>query len=195
MMRLLFGLLLLMLAACKEESTQDTSAMPLTQAAVGHFCQMSLFEHEGPKAQAHLAGLPGAPLFFSQVRDVVAYARMPEQSHEILAIWVNDMGAPGATWSDPGPTNWVAANDALFVVGGRVAGGMGAPELVPFSDAAKATQFADVNGGQVMRLADIPDDAVLAPVVLAPVVLNGDGEDADFSTRLRALSQKMETDQ
>ena len=172
------------LAACKEETAQDTSALPLTVEAVGHFCQMNLFEHEGPKAQAHLAGLPGMPLFFSQVRDVVAYKRMPEQSHEILTIWVNDMGVPGATWADPGPENWIDAKEAIYVVGGRVVGGMGAPELVPFSDTGKAVAFAKANGGEIMTLDEIPDDAVLAPVVL-----DGDSDDADFQERLRALSR------
>lgn len=184
MRHLLIALAMLGLAGCKEEMAQDISALPLTQEAVGHFCQMNLFEHEGPKAQAHLAGLPGMPLFFSQVRDVVAYARLPEQSHEILAIWVNDMGAPGATWATPGARNWIAASDAVFVVGGRAVGGMGTPEVVPFADKDKAAAFAEANGGQVMRLVEIPDDAVLAPVVL-----DGDSDDAEFEQRLRALSR------
>jgi len=183
----LVAIALLGLTACREETAQDTAALPLTEEAVGHYCQMDLLEHEGPKAQAHLAGLPGAPLFFSQVRDVVAYTRMPEQSHEILAIWVNDMGAPGATWDTPGPTNWIAAEDAIYVVGGRVMGGMGASELVPFSDPAKAASFAEVNGGQVMRLAEIPDTAVLAPVEL-----DNEPDEADFEQRLRDLSRKSE---
>lgn len=184
MIRVLTVLALLTLAACKEETTQDTSAVPLTGEAVGYFCQMNLFEHEGPKAQAHLAGLPQMPLFFSQVRDIVAYQRLPEQSHEILAMWVNDMGAAGATWANPGPDNWIAAQDALYVVGSRVVGGMGADEIIPFSDPAKAAAFADANGGEVMRLADIPDDAVLAPATF-----DEGSDDADFEQRLRALSR------
>ncbi len=183
MMRLLILLTMLTVSACKEEATQDISALPLTLEAVGHFCQMNLCEHEGPKAQVHLAGLPQMPLFFSQVRDVVAYQRLPEQSHEIMAIWVNDMGASGATWSTPGASNWIVAEDALYVVGSRIMGGMGAPEIVPFSNATKAAAFAEANGGQIMQLADIPDDAILAPVVL-----DGDGDDADFEQRLRTLS-------
>ncbi|MFV2054394.1 nitrous oxide reductase accessory protein NosL [Aliiroseovarius sp. YM-037] len=184
-MRVLFIILtLLALTACKEEVAQDTSALPMTADAVGHYCQMNLLEHDGPKAQAHLAGLPGAPLFFSQVRDVVAYMRMPEQSHEILAVWVSDMGAPGATWAAPGAANWIAARDAIYVVGGQAVGGMGAPEIVPFSDPEKATAFAKANGGDVMPLAEIPDSAVLAPVVL-----DGDADDADFNERLRNLSR------
>lgn len=181
------GLLIILLAltACKEE-VQDTSALPLTEEAVGHFCQMNLFEHEGPKAQAHLAGLPRTPLFFSQVRDVVAYKRLPEQSHEILAIWVNDMGAAGATWSEPGTENWIAAEGAHYVVGSRQIGGMGAPEIVPFADTAKAAAFAAANGGQVMTLEQIPDDAVLAPVALDG---DSDADEADYQQRLRALSR------
>ncbi|MHA6325328.1 nitrous oxide reductase accessory protein NosL [Roseivivax sp. CAU 1753] len=180
---------LLALTACKPEVTQDISAVPLSEAAVGHYCQMDLLEHKGPKAQAHLAGLPGAPLFFSQVRDVVAYMRMPEQSHQILTVWVSDMAAPGATWESPGRSNWIAASTATYVVGARVLGGMGAPELVPFSTPAAAADFAAANGGQVMTLDQIPDSAVLAPVALDGDA-DGDAEDADFENRLRALARK-----
>ncbi|MFP7570090.1 nitrous oxide reductase accessory protein NosL [Marivita sp. S2033] len=175
---------LLALVACKEEVAQDTSAVPLSADAVGHYCQMDLLEHDGPKAQAHLAGLPGAPLFFSQVRDVVAYMRMPEQSHEILTVWVSDMGAPEASWEAPGKTNWIDATTASYVVGGTLVGGMGAPELVPFSDPTKAETFAKENGGEVMQLAEIPDSAVLAPVDLT-----GEAPDSEFEQRLRALSR------
>lgn len=184
MMRLLILCALLVLTACKEEVLQDTSPLPLTVEAVGHFCQMNLFEHDGPKAQAHLGGLPQMPLFFSQVRDVVAYIRLPEQSHEVLAIWVNDMGVAEATWTAPGINNWIAAQDAIYVVGSRVVGGMGAPELVPFSDTEAAEAFAAINGGALMQLDDIPDDAVLVPVVL-----DGDDDDTDYENRLRALSR------
>ena len=175
--------LILLLAACREEAAQSVTAVALSEDAIGHFCQMNLVEHPGPKAQVHLEGLPGAPLFFSQVRDAVAYQRMPEQSHPILAIWVNDMGAAGATWDDPGATNWIDAADAHFVVGAAVAGGMGAPELVPFSDPDAAAAFAAQNGGAVMRLAEIPDDAALAPVTV------NDPDNDDFARRLRQLGQ------
>lgn len=186
MKHLLIVLIALAVTACKEEGAQDTTAVPLSAGAVGHYCQMELLEHAGPKAQAHLAGLPGAPLFFSQVRDVVAYMRMPEQSHEIIAVWVNDMGAPDATWDAPGASNWIAAQNAVYVVGARVVGGMGAPELVPFSDRDAAQSFAAANGGAVMTLDEIPDT-----VVLAPVVLDQDNDDRAFQDRLRALSDKM----
>lgn len=181
----LFALTVLALTACKEEAAQDIAALPLTEEAVGHYCQMNLLEHGGPKAQAHLGGLPGAPLFFSQVRDAVAYMRMPEQSHDILAVWVSDMAAPGASWETPGAANWIAAGDAIYVVGGKAVGGMGAPEVVPFSDADSALRFAAANGGQAMRLDEIPDS-----VVLAPVDLGDTADDADFQDRLRVLTRK-----
>ena len=178
----------LLLAGCKEE-VQDISAVPLTEEAVGHYCQMDLLEHPGPKAQVHLEGLPGMPLFFSQVRDAVAYARLPEQDGVILAIYVNDMGAAGATWDDPGAVNWVPIETAHFVVGSAVEGGMGAPELVPFADLAKAGAFAAEKGGRVMALAEIPDDAVIAPVALEGDI--GGEDDADYDGRLKALSDKI----
>lgn len=178
---LLFALLL---AACQEELVQSTDPVALTPESVGHFCQMNLLEHEGPKAQIHLEGLPGAPLFFSQVRDAVTYMRLPEQSHPILAVWVSDMGAPGATWADPGAENWIDATTAHYVVGADVEGGMGAPELVPFADLVAAQAFTADHGGSIMDLAAIPDAAIIAPDTRAP-----EDED-DYARRLRALSEK-----
>jgi copper chaperone NosL len=181
-------LLLLSLAACKEEVTQAVDPVALSPEAVGHFCQMNILEHDGPKAQIHLEGLPGAPLFFSQVRDAVAYTRLPEQTHRILAVWVNDMGAPGAAWTDPGAGNWIALDVAHLVVGSTRDGGMGAPELVPFSTARDARAFAEAYGGEVMEVAAVPDSAVIAPVEF-------DGErddDGEFDRRLRALSERQD---
>jgi copper chaperone NosL len=72
--------------------------LPHTPEILGHFCQMSLFEHDGPTGQVHLDGLPGAPLFFSRVSDLVTYPRLPDQSNTVLAIYVSDMGADDAAW-------------------------------------------------------------------------------------------------
>lgn len=180
---LLFALLL---SACQEELAQNTDPLPLTPETVGHFCQMNLLEHEGPKGQVHLDGLPGMPLFFSQVSDLVVYLRLPEQSNTVLAIYVSDMGAEGATWAEPGVANWTDARTAHYVVGSAVEGGMGAPEVVPFADPAEAQAFADERGGVVMALDDIPDSAVAAPTSAAAI-----GED-DYARRLKALADKPE---
>lgn len=178
--------LCLALAACREEVVQDTTPVELTAETLGHFCQMNLLEHPGPKAQVHLEGMPGTPLFFSQVRDAIAYQRLPEQSHPILAMQVNDMSAPGATWDDPGQGNWIDANDAFYVLGSAREGGMGAPEAVPFGTEAAAQAFAMQEGGTVMRLAQIPDTLVLAPEEAGPT---DTADDTDFEDRLRALSR------
>lgn len=177
--------LALALAACQEEAWQITDPVALSAEAVGYYCQMNLLEHPGPKAQAHLEGLPGAPLFFSQVRDLVAYLRAPEQSHRVLAVWVSDMGAPGATWDSPGATNWIDARSAHYVVGATIEGGMGAPEFVPFAAQAAAQSFVDRHGGRVMGLEMIPD-ALVSLANPSPALT----EDPDYETRLRALSQQ-----
>jgi copper chaperone NosL len=180
---------LLALAACREdESARLPEPVSMTEEAVGHYCQMNLLEHPGPKAQVHLTGMP-YPLFFSQVRDAIAYQRMPEQSHMIATIYVSDMAvAPG--WDDPGADNWIPADGAHYVVGARITGGMGAPELVPFSDAAAAQAFATEHGGQVLALAQIDDADVLAPVDVDDTPEAE--EDTDYEERLRALGRGQE---
>lgn len=192
---LVAALALLVLGACRDDVVSLPAPVEMTAESVGYYCQMHMLEHDGPKGQAHLAGLLN-PLFFSQVRDAIAYLRMPEQSHGITAIYVNDMGAPGATWERPGAANWILVESAHYVVGSTRAGGMGAPELVPFSDPALAEAFAAVHGGTVMRLADIPDSAVLTPVDLPPTgpgaAEDGTAEE-DFQERLRRIAREQES--
>ncbi len=151
------------LASCQESEVKSTpQAVAMTEEALGHYCQMNLIEHEGPMAQIHLTRLQH-PIWFSQVRDAVAFTKLPEETEEIAAIYVSDMGkAP--SWARPGNDNWIDATEAWFVIGSKIRGGMGAPEVVPFADKAAAAQFAETNGGDIVRLADIPDAYVLAPV-------------------------------
>lgn len=178
---------LALLSACKEEVVQNTAPQEMTAETLGHYCQMHLLEHPGPKAQVFLEGYP-APLFFSQVRDAIAYMRAPEQVAPILAVYVNDMAAAGATWDEPGDGNWILADKVLYVVGSAREGGMGAPETVPFSSRKQADIFTLAEGGRVLTLAEITDD-----MVLAPVETGADSEaddDDDFSGRLRALPNK-----
>lgn len=156
-------LLLLALAACREEEAAVTpDPVTMSEEALGFYCQMTLAEHPGPKGQIHLRGMP-APIFFSQVRDAVAYLRMPEQSHAVTAVYVSDMGS-AESWDAPGASNWIAADSAHFVVGSDRIGGMGAPELVPFADRAAAERFTLAHGGTVLALDEIDDRLVLEPV-------------------------------
>ncbi len=153
------------LSACQEEEAKLPPApVELTQTALSYFCQMNIAEHGGPKGQIHLEGF-AAPLFFAQVRDLVAYLKGPERDADITAIYVSDMGA-AISWAEPGSDNWVAANEAFFVINSPVAGGMGAPEIVPFARADDAEKFTARYGGTVTSLANIPAEAALGPVDL-----------------------------
>lgn len=183
----LFVAALALLSACKEEVGQSTAPQEMTPETLGHYCQMNLLEHPGPKAQIFLEG-NAAPLFFSQVRDAIAYMRGPEQVAPILAVYVNDMGREGATWDRPGDGNWIVADEAFYVLGSARMGGMGAPEAVPFSSRERAEVFVRAEGGRVLTLADITNDMVLAPVEADAD--QGNGDDADFNGRLRALPNK-----
>lgn len=177
-----------LLAGCKEEVAEAVAPAEITETSLGHFCQMNLLEHEGPKAQVLLEGVPGGgALFFSQVRDAIAYMRGPEQMAPILAVFVNDMGAPGATWKNPGAGNWIAAETAFYVVDSPRPGAMGVPETIPFATREAALRFAAAQGGHVLTLAEITDDMVLAPVDDGPSAGTGEDDD-DYESRLRALS-------
>lgn len=177
------------LAACQDEVATLPAPVDMTAEAVGHYCQMNILEHTGPKAQIHLAGLY-APLFFSQVRDAIAYQRMPEQQYEIVAIYVSDMGDTNATWDDPGISNWVLADEAHYVWGSTVVGGMGVPELVPFSSQATAQAFVAEHRGEVVNLADVSDEDVLSPVGVNTASDSvAEGHDSTFRQRLDALRE------
>jgi copper chaperone NosL len=187
---LLILLAVFSLTACKEDVATSPAPVSLTAEAVGHYCQMDLLEHPGPKAQVHLDGLPD-PLFFSQVRDAIAYQRMPEQSHAITAIYVNDMAA-APSWDQPGANNWIDATQAHYVIGSDAAGGMDAPELVPFRHAADAQAFAKKRGGHVVTLTQVADADVLSAVPIAATAGDDPTEEDDFQARLERLSKERQ---
>lgn len=155
---------LVALVACKEEQIAVPDPVDLTPDALSYFCQMNIAEHGGPKGQIHLEGYP-MPLFFAQVRDMIAYLKSPERDAQITAVYVSDMGA-APNWRQPGVSNWIAADGATFVVGANVAGGMGAREVVPFAGRTDAMAFIAQYGGTGLPLSGIPDTEVLGPVDL-----------------------------
>jgi copper chaperone NosL len=155
-----------LLAACDGEPEAAAPAAPVevTAEATGRYCGMLLADHDGPKGQIHLAG-SDEPLWFSSVRDTIAFTRLPEEPKNIAAIYVNDMGV-AQNWRQPEPGTWTEARDAWFLIYSDRRGGMGAPEAVPFSDKAAAEAFRIAHGGQIVRFDDIPQDYVLGPVEL-----------------------------
>ena len=151
-------LVALLLSACKEEAAKP-EPQTLTDEAIGRYCGMMLAEHEGPKGQVFIQGI-SEPLWFSSVRDAVAFTLLPEEPKDIAAIYVSDMGA-AVSWADPGSDNWTDARTASFVIGSSAEGGMGGAEAVPFADRARAETFAAETGGQVVPFDAIPPEYVL----------------------------------
>ncbi|MHA1545309.1 MAG: nitrous oxide reductase accessory protein NosL [Alphaproteobacteria bacterium] len=158
---------MLVLAGCKaDKAAAPPAPVSLTAQAAGHYCQMTVLDHPGPKAQVHLAGSKH-PLWFAQVRDAIAFARKPNQGTEVTAVYVSDMGkAP--SWHTPGSDNWIAMRAALYVTGSSRRGGMGGPELVPFALPDKAQSFVNAYGGRAISYANITDEMVLAPTDITP---------------------------
>ena len=192
MSRLLLPLLIVAaLGACRDDAASRPGPVAMNEESTGHFCQMNLLEHPGPKAQVFLEGQPN-PLFFSQVRDAVAYRLMPEQDGVIVATYVSDM-ARAPDWADPGAENWIDAANAFYVAGSAQMGGMGAPELVPFGTEDAAQGFADAHGGSVMRLADIPPELALAPA--GPSGAAAPHDEDDYQARLEALGAAMPSEE
>lgn len=151
------------LAGCQEGAPDDLPLpIALTEEAAGHFCQMNILEHPGPKGQVHLDTFEH-PLWFSQVRDAIAFDRMPESIGRIEVIYVHDMGAAD-TWENPGDANWIDIKEAVFVLGSSKMGGMGVPELVPFAQVADAEEFIARHGGSILAYEAVTADMVLAPV-------------------------------
>ena len=154
MRRLLAVLALTALVACGDgkESNVPNPQEPTAQT-IGYICNMSLAEHTGPKGQIFLHG-EAAPLWFSSVRDAFTYLYLDGATRTIAAFYVNDMGR--ASWAKPEPGTWIDAHKALFVIGGKREGGMGAMELVPFSERARAEDFIHSYGGRIVTFADAP---------------------------------------
>lgn len=177
MKRLLLALLLL--AACRDEAPPGPVAM--TPESVGFFCQMNILDHGGPKAQVHLAEFPGKPLFFSQVRDALAYLAQPEKDGTVVAAYVTDMGS--AAWEAPTEAKWIALDKAAFVLGSDRLGGMDQPEAIPFADRAEAARFVQAHGGKVLSRTEIPRAALVPAEAEATPA-----DDTDFASRLKSLA-------
>ena len=149
----------LLLAACGEaEQAAKPPPQTLTRDAIGHYCQMIVADHLGPKAQLFLRDVE-APVWFTSVRDAIAFTLLPGEPKTIAAIYVTDMAK--VAWDSKSPDAWLEAEKAYYVIGSEKRGGMGALETVPFGDAGEAEAFAKAHGGQVVAYADMPSDYVL----------------------------------
>ena len=162
-------------ASCSQGPTQHTTPAPreISADSVGHFCGMLLVEHPGPKGQILLSG-QAEPVWFASAIETFAFTMLDEEPKNIAAIYVTDMGR-ARSWDKPGPGIWIDAKKAVYVIGGRVQGGMGANEAVPFADPRQADQFAAQNGGRVVHFEAMPKSYILQQT--AELAGPQDGED------------------
>ena len=147
-----------LLFACEQQ--QPVAVPPahtLTREASGYYCLMTVVNHSGPKGQILLTDNP-QPLWFTSVRDTIAFTRSPEEPKNIAAIYVNDMS--DADWDNPGVDNWIDAHSAWYVIGSKKSGGMGAPEAVPFATQQQADLFIAAHGGASYSFDDIPQSFI-----------------------------------
>ncbi len=145
------------LAACENNTpVKIPDAHTLTRDANGYYCLMTVVYHKGPKGQIILSD--NKVLWFTSVRDTIAFTLSPEEPKNIAAIYVNDMS--NAKWDNPGADNWIDAKKAWYVLGSNKVGGMDASEAVPFGNKASAQQFAKENGGKVKAYDVIPKEYI-----------------------------------
>ena len=149
------------IAGCGDDDDVVARPAPVepTRDASGHYCGMILLDHKGPKAQVHLPD-EAEPVWFSSVRDAIAFTMLPEEPRNHTAIYVNDMGV--AQWDAPEPGTWIDAAGAHYVIGSARMGGMGVPEAVPFAARDAAERFVAAHGGRIVALADVPESYIFA---------------------------------
>ncbi|MEZ5824666.1 MAG: nitrous oxide reductase accessory protein NosL [Geminicoccaceae bacterium] len=149
---------LVLLAGCDNEQAGNPPPPPAIMGsdAVGHFCQMNVAEHPGPKGQAHIAGHE-EPVWFPSVRDLLTYRVLPGETDKVVALYVSDMSA-APSFEKIDPARWIAVDEAFYVIDSQISGGMGASEAVPFSHREDADAFQARHGGKVVRLAEIDQD-------------------------------------
>jgi len=132
----------------------------LTREASGHYCQMIVVDHPGPKAQVFEVGR-NEPVWFSSVRDALFYIKLPGEAQRVSAVYVHDMGR-ALSWEHPQDDGiWIEATAATYVIGSSRRGGMGARETVPFGQKSEAEAFARRFGGKVVAFDDISTDYIL----------------------------------
>ncbi|MGI9505362.1 MAG: nitrous oxide reductase accessory protein NosL [Geminicoccaceae bacterium] len=165
--------LLLMLTACDSDQVVMPPPPPLelTSDAAGFYCSMTVIEHPGPKAQIFVADA-AAPLWFPSVRDMFAYTMLPEENQDIRAIYVSDTGATD-DYANVAEGAWLEAQNALYVLGSEIDGGMGLPEAIPFADHDQAAAFAREYGGEVVSFDDVSPDFVFAEIEADPAADGG----------------------
>lgn len=145
--------LLAALGACSE-ATKNIAALEPSADTACSLDGMILKDYAGPKAQLHYT--EGKPDFFCDLTELFSVVLSPEHKRAVAAIYVQDMGK--ADWEHP-RGNWIDAKTAVYVVGSRKHGSMGAT-FGSFASAQDAEAFAQKEGGKVLRFEQINAEMV-----------------------------------
>lgn len=147
-------LLLLILPACgapTETEVHSYQPVAITDEDECAVCGMSVQNHPGPKGQLYLVGSQRPAKFCSTV-DFFIYALQPEHESHIAQGYVHDMAA--TDWQQPDDAALIPVQEAWFVLGHGLPGGMG-PTLAAFRDSTAAQAFIDEHGGRMLPYRDI----------------------------------------
>ncbi len=153
--------LTLTLSACDNSSAkQSYKPQKVTRDDIGYYCNMIIEDHSGPKGQIILSNTEKA-IWFTSVRDAVAFNLLPDESRNIAAFFVTAMDE--ADWHHPEKenNNWIDAKSALYVINSRQRGGMGQMEAIPFKYKQSANTFIENHGGEILSYVEIPENYIL----------------------------------
>lgn len=139
---------LLLLAACSE-AVKEIVAQEPDANTVCSLDGMTLVDFPGPKAQIQYA--EGKPEFFCDLMEFFSALQAAEQQRGTAALFVQDMGK--TDWERPSG-NWIDARTALYVVGSKKAGSMGAT-FGSFSNMRDAQAFSKAEGGMIVRFEQV----------------------------------------
>ena len=125
------------LAGCNDkQAAKIPPPHRMTAEDIGHYCGMNVLEHPGPKGHIFVASLM-EPVWFSSVRDTIAFTMLPDEPKDIQAIvtkHVNDAAVKER--ADTEKLNATVKNDLASK--GLV---FNQPDPGPFRDKLRAAGF------------------------------------------------------
>lgn len=134
---------MVLLAACGQAARTIAAQEPAADTACA-LDGMVLRDFPGSKAQIQY--VEGKPDYYCDLMELFAVMLAPENKRQVAGVFVQDMGK--TEWANPSG-HWIAARDALYVVGSRKQGSMG-PTFGAFSNAQDAAAFVQKEGGKVL---------------------------------------------
>lgn len=132
-----------LLAACSQAALTAAAQEPAADTACA-LDGMVLKDFPGSKAQIQY--VEGKPDYYCDLMELFAVMLAPENRRQVAGVFVQDIGK--TDWANPSG-HWIAAKDALYVVGSRKQGSMG-PTFGAFSNAQDAAAFVQKEGGKVL---------------------------------------------